>query len=119
MDAEDARQVVAIPLGQAIEMARLLESVVISLDRIGSRQAGGEADALTLDRFMNEWFVAPRLSGVRVDLWEAIAKVIGEETVEETVEEIAESTPRFPDPVPREVLELIEERRKWNEEQSS
>jgi hypothetical protein len=115
MDAEDARQVVAIPLGQAIEMARLLESVVISLDRIGSRQAGGEADALTLDRFMNEWFVAPRLSGVRVDLWEAIAKVIGEETVEE----IAESTPRFPDPVPREVLELIEERRKWNEEQSS
>ncbi|GAA4960344.1 hypothetical protein GCM10025331_59370 [Actinoplanes utahensis] len=29
--------------------------------------AGGEADAQTLDRFVNEWFVAPRLSGIRGD----------------------------------------------------
>ncbi|GIJ81491.1 hypothetical protein SAMN05443287_1295 [Micromonospora phaseoli] len=115
MEAEDGRRIVALPLGQAIEIARVLESVVVSLDRIGSREAGGEADVHTLGRFMTAWFVGPRLSSARTALWNAIAQVIGEEAVEE----IAASTPAFPDPVPQEVRTLIQERRKWNEEQST
>lgn len=52
-----------------------------------------------LDRFMTEWLVGPRLSRARLVLWDAITEVIGEEKTEA----IAESTPRFPDPVPDEV----------------
>lgn len=45
---------VSIPLDQAVETARLLESIVVSLDRIGSRMAGRDADAHMLDQFMTE-----------------------------------------------------------------
>jgi hypothetical protein len=111
MNAEDAERLVSIPLDRAVEAARLLESVVISLDRIGSRAAGGDANAHTLDQFMAEWLVGPRLSRARTDLWDAIAQVIGEENAEA----IAESTARFPDPVPDEVRTLREELRRRNE----
>lgn len=113
VNTDDADRSVSIPLDQAVETARLLESIVISLDRISSRMAGGDADAHTLDQFVTKWFVGPRLSRARTDLWDAIAEVIGEEAVEE----IAETTPRFPDPVPDEIRAQIEERRRWNEEQ--
>lgn len=114
MNIDDAGRSVSIPLGQAVETARLLESIVISLDRIGSRMAGGDADARTLDQFVTDWFVGPRLSAARCDLWDAIAQVIGEEAVEE----IAEATPSFPDAVPDEIRAQIEERRRWNLEQA-
>src|SRR5687768_6214188 len=104
MNSQDAGDVVSIPLEQAIEVARLLESVVVSLDRIYSRMTGGEADVHTLYQFMTEWLVFHRLSGARHHLWGPIAEVIGEEQVEE----IAEATPRFPDPVPDDVLALRE-----------
>jgi hypothetical protein len=113
MNADGAGQFVSIPLDQAIETARLLESIVISLDRIGSRVVGGDADTHTFDQFMTEWLVGPRLSRTRQHLWTAIAQVIGEDEVEA----IAESTPRFPDPVPDEVRLLGEKRRTWNEKQ--
>ncbi|MGX6606552.1 hypothetical protein ACWKSP_31180 [Micromonosporaceae bacterium Da 78-11] len=99
MSTQDADRSVSIPLDRAIHAVQLLESIVISLDRIGSRMAFGEADAHTLDEFMTEWLIGPRLSRARFVLWDAIAEVIGEEAVEE----IAESTPSFPDPVPDEV----------------
>ena len=102
MNAEDAERVVAIPLDRAVEVARLLESIVVSLDRIGSREADGDADVHTLDRYITEWLVAPRLARARTLLWDAIEEVIG---AEET-EAIAESAPRFPDPVPDEELLL-------------
>jgi len=105
MEAERAGRVVSIPLERAIAVARVLESVVISLDPIGSRMAGGDADAHTLDQFMTEWLVGPRLSRARMDLWDAIAQVVGEEAVEE----IAESTPCFPNPVPEEICALRED----------
>lgn len=113
MNGEDAERVVSIPLDRAVELARLLESVVVSLDRIGSRIAGGDADAHTLDRFMTDWLVGPRLSAARMVLWEAVEETIG---VERTAA-IAESTPRYPDPVPAEVRALHEQRQRWNEEQ--
>jgi hypothetical protein len=114
MTFDDAGQFVSIPLSRAIETARLLESIVISLDRIGSRIAGGDADAHTLDQFMTEWLVGPRLSRTRQHLWTAIAQVIGDDEVEA----IAESTPCFPDPVPDEVRLIGEKLRRWNEKQS-
>ena len=80
---------------------------MISLDRIGSRQAGGEADAQTLDRFLTEWLVAPRLSHVRMIVGDAIEQVIGDEATEG----IAESVPCFPQPVPEEVRQLATERK--------
>ncbi|MEU7802476.1 hypothetical protein AB0B10_24760 [Micromonospora arborensis] len=113
MNAEDAERYVSIPLDRAVEAARLLESIVISLDRIGSRMAGGNADAHTLDRFMTEWLVGPRLSRARSVLWDAIAEVLGEEAIEE----IAESTPCFPDPIPDELRTLREQLRSRNQEQ--
>ena len=113
VNTDDADCSVSIPLDQAVETARLLESIVISLDRIGSRMACGDADAHTLDQFITEWFVGPRLSRARIELWDAIAQVIGEEAVEE----IAGTTPRFPDPIPGEIRSQIEEQRRWNEEQ--
>jgi hypothetical protein len=103
MNTEDAERSVSISLNKAVEAARLIESLVISLDRIGSRQAGG--DAHTLDQYMNEWLIGPRLSSARHILWDAIAEVIGEEAVEE----IAETTPRYPDPVPDEVHRFRDE----------
>ncbi|GAA0513205.1 hypothetical protein Ade02nite_89200 [Paractinoplanes deccanensis] len=103
MNTDDVGRCVSLPLGQAVQTARLLESIVVSLDRIGSRMAGGDADAHTVDQFITEWSVGPRLSRARVELWDAIAQVIGEEAVEE----IAETTPRFPDPVPDEVRARI------------
>jgi hypothetical protein len=111
MNAEDIDKFVSIPLGQAIETARLLESIVISLDRIGSHEAGGDTD--TLDQYMTEWLVGPRLSRARGDLWAAIAQVIGADGVEA----IAASTPRFPDPVPDKVRALREQRDRWSDAQ--
>jgi hypothetical protein len=113
MNAEDAERSVSIPLDRAVEAASLLESIVISLDRIGSRIASGDADAHTLDRFMTEWLVGPRLSQARFVLWDAIAEVLGEQTVEE----IAESTPGFSDPIPDELRTLREQLRSRNQEQ--
>jgi len=113
VNTHDADRSVSIPLDQAVETARLLESIVISLDRIGSRMARGDADAHTLDQFVTEWFVGRRLSRARIKLWDAIAQVIGEEAVEE----IAETTPRFPDPVPDEIRAGMEEQRRWDQEQ--
>src|SRR5690348_69917 len=111
MNTEDADRLVSIPLEKAIEVAQLLESLVISLDRIGSREAAGDPD--TLDQFMTEWRVGPRLSRARSVLWDAITEVIGEEKTEA----IAESTPRFPDPAADEVRTLREELRRRNETQ--
>ncbi|AGL17561.1 hypothetical protein [Actinoplanes sp. N902-109] len=110
MNAEEADRPVSIPLDAAIRTARLLESIVISLDRIGSQAADGEADADTLDQFVTEWLVGPRLSRARSVLWGAITEVIGEERTEA----IAASTPCFPDPVPEEVHTLREELETWN-----
>ncbi|WP_250003179.1 hypothetical protein [Actinoplanes sp. M2I2] len=107
MNAEGSDPFVAIPLDKAVETARLLESIVISLDRIGAREADADADAATLDQFVTDWLVGPRLARARSVLWEAITEVIGEEKTEA----IAESAPRFPDPVPDEVRTLREELR--------
>ncbi|GAA4259043.1 hypothetical protein [Dactylosporangium darangshiense] len=112
MGVKADERVVSIPLEQAIKLARVLESVVISLDCIGSRQPGGDADARMLDQYVKDWLVAPQLSRARMIVWDAIGQVIGEEATEE----IAEAVPRFPQPVPDEVRQLAEEPRRWNEE---
>ncbi|MGC5021319.1 hypothetical protein [Micromonospora sp. DT47] len=111
MDADSGESGVTVPLDQAIEVARLLECLTVSLDRIGSRMAGGDADAETLDRFITEWLVGPQVSRARMVLWDAVSQVIGEEAVEE----IAEAVPCFPDAFPEEVRRLRQERSAWQE----
>ncbi|MFG2056344.1 hypothetical protein ACGFI9_20210 [Micromonospora sp. NPDC048930] len=102
MKADSGEPTVMVPLAQAIEVARLLECLTVSLDRIGSRMAGGDADADTLDRFITEWLIGPQVSRARTVLWDAVSQVIGEKRVEE----IAEAVPRFPDAPPDEVRRL-------------
>ncbi|WP_091317858.1 hypothetical protein [Micromonospora chersina] len=111
MDADSDESTVTVPLDQAIEVARLLECLTVSLDRISSRMAGGEADAATLDRFVTEWLVGPQVSQARMALWDAISQVIGEEAVEE----IAGAVPSFPDAPPEEVRRLRQELSAWQE----
>lgn len=38
---------------------------MVSLDRLGSRQAGGDADDQTVGKFIDDWDVARRLSRAR------------------------------------------------------
>ncbi|WP_245730788.1 hypothetical protein [Micromonospora pallida] len=102
---------VTVPLDRAIEVARLLECLTRSIDRIGSRMAGGEADAETLDRFITEWLIGPQASRARMVLWDAISQVIGEEAMEE----IAEAVPKFPDAPPEEVRRLRQKLSAWQE----
>ena len=92
MDVNRDESTVTVPLDRAIEVARFLECLTRSIDRIGSRMAGGLADAGTVDRFIDEWLIGPQASRARRVLWDAISQVIGEEAVEG----IAEAVPRFP-----------------------
>jgi hypothetical protein len=109
LDVNSGESTVTVPLDRAIEVARLLECLTISIDRIGSRMAGGEADTETLDRFITEWLIGPQASRARFVLWDAISQVIGEEATEE----IAEAVPGFPDAPPEEVRRLRQELSAW------
>ncbi len=103
MVAEDDGRVVAVPLGEAIEMARTLHGIVASLDHLSSRVSSGDADAETFQELMRDWVITPRLAGVRGVLWQALSEVIGEQAVDELLEEVV---PAFPGPVPEEVRRL-------------
>lgn len=105
MDVNSGESTVTVPLDRAIEVARLLECLTRSIDRIGSREASGTADAETLDRFITEWLIGPQASRARGVLWDAISQVIGEEAIED----IAEAVPSFPDAPPEEVRRLRQE----------
>lgn len=109
MDVNRDESTVTVPLDRAIEVARFLECLTRSIDRIGSRMAGGLADAGTVDRFIDEWLIGPQASRARRVLWDAISQVIGEEAVEG----IAEAVPRFPDASPDEVGRLRQELSAW------
>ncbi|MEU1395002.1 hypothetical protein ABZ403_02860 [Micromonospora zamorensis] len=100
---------VNVPLDRAIEVARLLECLTLSIDRIGSRMADGEADAEAVDRFITEWLIGPQASRARFVLWDAISQVIGEEAMEA----IAEAVPSFPGRPPDEVRRIRQELSAW------
>ncbi|WP_203822945.1 hypothetical protein [Paractinoplanes ferrugineus] len=112
MEAEGETRVVSIPLERAIEIGRILENVAGSLHRISSRMISGDADAHTLDKFMRDWLVEPRLLQARGEIWDAIEQVIGEELTDE----IAESVAHFPDPPSEDIRILAEQLEKELEE---
>lgn len=63
---------IRLPLAEAVEVLCDLNEFVVSLDRIGSRQAGGDADDETAGRFVAEWDLARRLARARSLLAKAL-----------------------------------------------
>src|SRR4051812_2919593 len=74
--------VVTIPLDHAVAIFRDLECFVVSLDRISSREASGEAGPEMLHQFIYDWLVGYRLARARGVLGDAVAEVIGEAAIE-------------------------------------
>lgn len=56
---------IRIPLAEAVAVLQDLNEFVVSLDRLGSRQASGTADEHTVGTFIDDWDVARRLARVR------------------------------------------------------
>ncbi|MGW7261606.1 hypothetical protein [Streptomyces sp. NPDC054834] len=56
---------IRIPLDKAVAVLLDLEEFVVSLDRLGSRMAGGDADEYTVGKFIGDWDVARRLARAR------------------------------------------------------
>lgn len=68
-----------IPLDQAIAVLFDLNEFVVSLDRLGSRQAAGTADASTVGEFVADWDVTRRLARARQVLSAALDEQLSEE----------------------------------------
>jgi len=56
---------IRLPLDEVVAVLRDLNEIVVSLDRIGSRQASGTADERTVGEFVADWDVARRLAHAR------------------------------------------------------
>ncbi|MFG3166028.1 hypothetical protein [Streptomyces sp. NPDC048200] len=74
---------VRLPLDDVLTVLRDLNEFVVSLDRIGSRQASGTADDSTVGGFVTEWDVARRLAHARRVIGVALdAQLSAEENAE-------------------------------------
>jgi hypothetical protein len=56
---------IRMPLNEVVAVLRDLNGFVLSLDRLGSRQASGNPDEYTVGRFIADWDVARRLARAR------------------------------------------------------
>lgn len=56
---------IRMPLDEVVAVLRDLNEFVVSLDRLGSRQASGTADEHTVGMFVADWDVARRLARAR------------------------------------------------------
>ncbi|NNN29858.1 hypothetical protein HLK59_05690 [Streptomyces sp. S3(2020)] len=56
---------IRIPLDEVVAILQDLNEFVVSLDRLGSREASGTADDSTVGRFVSDWDVARRLAHAR------------------------------------------------------
>ncbi|MDT0425116.1 MULTISPECIES: hypothetical protein [Streptomyces] len=56
---------IRLPLNEAVAVLQDLNEFVVSLDRLGSRQADGSADEHTVGMFIDDWDVARRLARAR------------------------------------------------------
>jgi len=56
---------IRLPLDEVVAVLQDLNEFVVSLDRIGSRQASGTADERTVGEFVADWDVARRLARAR------------------------------------------------------
>ncbi|MDX3570464.1 hypothetical protein [Streptomyces sp. ID05-47C] len=74
---------IRLPLDQAVAVLLDLNEFVVSLDRLGSRQAGGTADEHTVGKFIADWDVARRLAHARGVIGAAVDEEL---TLEEQLE---------------------------------
>ncbi|MFI2424672.1 hypothetical protein ACH5A7_11310 [Streptomyces sp. NPDC018955] len=70
---------IRIPLGEAVAVLRDLNEFVVSLDRLGSRQASGTTDEYAVGRFVADWDVARRLARARHVISAALDAQLSEE----------------------------------------
>ncbi|SNX61266.1 hypothetical protein SAMN06272735_3216 [Streptomyces sp. TLI_55] len=56
---------IRLPLDEVVAVLQDLNEFVVSLDRIGARQASGTADERTVGEFVADWDVARRLARAR------------------------------------------------------
>ncbi|MET8975758.1 hypothetical protein ABZX85_09060 [Streptomyces sp. NPDC004539] len=70
---------IRIPLDEAVAVLRDLNEFVVSLDRLGSRVAFGDADEYTVGKFIFDWDVMRRLSRARRVISVALDEQLSEE----------------------------------------
>ncbi|MCW8100440.1 hypothetical protein [Streptomyces tauricus] len=67
-----------MPLDEVVAVLRDLNEFVVSLDRLGSRQASGTADEHTVGMFVADWDVARRLARARRVISDALDAQLSE-----------------------------------------
>ncbi|MER7186834.1 hypothetical protein ABT404_46500 [Streptomyces hyaluromycini] len=70
---------IRVPLSEVVAVLQDLNEFVVSLDRLGSRQASGTADEHTVGGFIADWDVARRLARARRVLSVALDAQLSEE----------------------------------------
>ncbi|MEU5322345.1 hypothetical protein AB0G67_37195 [Streptomyces sp. NPDC021056] len=70
---------IRIPLDEVVTVLQDLNEFVVSLDRLGSREASGTADDSTVGRFVADWDVARRLAHARRVISVALDKQLSEQ----------------------------------------
>ncbi|WP_063776261.1 hypothetical protein [Streptomyces sp. WM6386] len=70
---------IRIPLDEVVAVLQDLNEFVVSLDRLGSREASGTADDSTVGRFVADWDVARRLAHARRVISVALDEQLSEE----------------------------------------
>ncbi|WP_208870726.1 hypothetical protein [Streptomyces aquilus] len=75
---------IRLPLDEVVALLQDLNEFVVSLDRIGSREASGTADEHLVEEFVADWDVARRLARAR----RVISVALDEQLTEEDNAEI-------------------------------
>lgn len=70
---------IRMPLDEVVAVLQDLNEFVVSLDRLGSRQASGTADDHTVGEFIADWDVARRLARARRVISVALDAQLSEE----------------------------------------
>jgi hypothetical protein len=70
---------IRMPLDEVVAVLQDLNEFVVSLDRLGSRQASGTADEYTFGKFIADWDVARRLARARRVINVALEAQLSEE----------------------------------------
>ncbi|MEV1244510.1 hypothetical protein [Nonomuraea sp. NPDC049750] len=70
---------IRLPLSEVVAVLQDLNEFVVSLDRLGSRQASETADEYTVGKFIADWDVARRLARARGVISVALDEQLGED----------------------------------------
>ncbi|MBJ7903576.1 hypothetical protein IF655_09725 [Streptomyces sp. DSM 110735] len=91
---------IRIPLDDTVAVLRDLNEFVVSLDRLGSRQASGTVDQHTVGTFIDDWDVARRLARARHVISVALDEQLSEEDNAE-IDALCDQGRFYPDTVGR------------------